>query len=203
MLIFNKHKWLFIWGTFFLFLVGFVIYAVICATVKDLNLIIIQIAGMIFPLFAAVIIMLQNNEQIEISTKTQIEHLQDLNNKQIKAFSEFFQKQIDTIESNTNKQIKHYGEQTEKVINELSENSNLLAEILMRQLEEAILEFETKLKGANDGLNHLNAFHLLRTDIAKNQQVAQQKDYIKYTNDWLNYLRVKYKKVKDFLNKND
>lgn len=221
----RENKWFLIWSVFGIAVVSFVCYVIIHISKNDFNAALLQFGSILIPLFAAIIIMLQNNEQIAESTKIQVEHLQKLNDREIDELQKLFQKQIDTLVESTNKQIEEFrkmtneqiksfqetsskqiqsnAEQTQQVVAELKENSVLLAEILKRQLEEAIVDFEHRLQNANGTLKNLAEFKLFRTEAEKKQQIDKQTKVVAKISEWLNYLREKYKGVKRFLKEDD
>ncbi|NNV55006.1 hypothetical protein [Limnovirga soli] len=211
----RKNKWTFWWLLFGVFVIIFIFYIIEHISRSDFNSALLQFGSIIIPLFAAIIIMLQNNEQIDRSTKIQLDHLQKLNDREIEELQKLFQKQIDvltentnkqilefktmtneqikSLQENTNKQILSYTEQTQKVIDELSDNAILLGEILKRELEKGIQHANQQIKDAEKTLEELKGFILGRSEEDKAQQIKQQTSFITWWKGWRDRLKRKHK----------
>ena len=207
---FKRNKWALWWALFGVFVIMFIIYIIEHISKNDFNSALLQFGSILIPLFAAIIIMLQNNEQIDKSTKAQLDHLQKLNDKEIEEMQKLFQKQIDTLiqgtneqiktlQENTNRQIKNYTEQTQNIIIELSQNSKLLGELLQRELEKALTNINQQILLANKQLKSLEDFQFLRTDIEKEQQLVEQKHYISRLQGAQRYFMDKLDAILNFL----
>ncbi|MBS1773365.1 MAG: hypothetical protein JST82_10935 [Bacteroidetes bacterium] len=162
-----KNKWLRYWLGLAMFIVGFIWYVTVHISKNDWNNAILQFGAILIPLFAALIIMGQNNEQIEKATKEQLNHLQQLTEKQISALQE-----------STNRQIENYAKQTEKVVEELLENSILLGEILNNDIGNAIAELDLKILTTEKDLQNHARIYGLSDDIQidkMNQAIARLK----------------------------
>ena len=221
----KKYKWLFWWTIFSIFVFLFICYIVEHISKNDFNSALLQFGSILIPLFAAIIIMLQNNEQIDTATKLQLEHLQKLNDREIEEMQRLFQKQIDALVDSTNKQIDEfrkmtneqilalqegtnrqilsYSEQTEKVVDELSDNSILLGEILKRELEKAILHTDGQIQTAKSELQKVKGFIIGRTDIEKAQQIEERNKYINWLSGFRKRLHSKYKKLMSIFEENE
>lgn len=213
----KKNKWTFWWIVFGIFVIGFIAYVVVHISKNDFNSALLQFGSILIPLFAAIIIMLQNNEQIDKSTKTQLDHLQMLNDREIDEMQKLFQKQIDaltdgtnkqiaearkmtndqieTLQHNTSKQIQSNADQTQKIVDELTDNSILLGEILKRELEKGIQHTDQQIQQASKALEDIKSFKLGRTDEEKAIQVKQQSNYIEWLKSWKNRLNKKYNSI--------
>lgn len=204
---FKKNKWRFWWILFGVFVIVFILYIIEHISKNDFNSALLQFGSILIPLFAAIIIMLQNNEQIDRSTKIQLDHLQKLNDREIEEMQKLFQKQIDTLvestntqiktlQENTNKQIHHNTEQTQKIVDELTDNSVLLGEILKRELEKGIQLAGQQLHTAQKALEDIQGFKIGRTDEEKAIQIKEQIRVVDWLKGWKNRLQKKYNSLK-------
>lgn len=215
----KNHKWTCCWIIFCVVVLSFITYIVQHISKNDFNGALLQFGSILIPLFAAIIIMLQNNDQMDKSTKTQLEHLQNLNDREIEEMQRLFQRQIDTLTDSTNKQIEEFRkmtneqikilqentskqiqsntEQTQKVVDELTDNSVLLGEILKRELEKAIQLNAQQLQNAEKVLEDLKGFKLGRTDEEKANQISQQSKYLTWLKTWKSKLHRKYNALRE------
>jgi len=204
---FKKNKWSFWWILFGVFVGVFIIYIIEHISKNDFNSALLQFGSILIPLFAAIIIMLQNNDQIDKSTKLQLEHLQTLNDREIEEMQKLFQKQIDvlventntqinTLQENTSRQIANNTEQTQKVVDELTDNSVLLGEILKRELEKGIQHAEQQLQMAQKTLEDLKGFKIGRTEEEKLIQIKEQVKIVEWLKGWRDRLHKKYTSLK-------
>lgn len=209
-----RNKWLIWWTIFGAFVIAFIIYIIRHISKNDFNSALLQFGSILIPLFAAIIIMLQNNEQIDKSTRIQLDYLQKLNDREIEEMQRLFQRQIDTLtdstsrqieefrkmtneqirilQENTGKQIQSNTEQTQKIVDELTDNSVLLGEILKRELEKALQQNAQELQKAKQVLEDLKGFKIGRTDADKVNQISQQSKFIQWLEDRKGKLSRKY-----------
>ena len=196
----------------------FILYIIEHISKNDFNGALLQFGSILIPLFAAIIIMLQNNEQIDKSTKVQLDHLQMLNDREIDEMQKLFQRQIDTLIESTNKQINEFqrmtNEQiisfqetankqiqsntigTQNIVDELTDNSVLLGEILKRELEKGIQHADQQMHIAQKNLEDIQGFKLGRTDEEKATQIEQQMKLVDWLKGWRNRLHKKYNSLK-------
>jgi hypothetical protein len=216
---FKKNKWTFWWILFGAFVIIFIIYIIEHISKNDFNTALLQFGSILIPLFAAIIIMLQNNEQIDKSTKVQLDHLQRLNDREIDEMQKLFQMQMDSLAESTNRQIEEFRkmtneqikslqgntvkqiqsntEQTQKIVDELTDNSVLLAEILKREIEKAILDNNSKIQNAYNRLSKAKSFQLLRTDEDKAKEIKEIEESIKWLEGWGMRLDKKHKQIEN------
>lgn len=214
---FKKNRWRFWWTLFGVFVFVFIIYIVDHISKNDFNTALLQFGSILIPLFAAIIIMLQNNEQIDISTRLQLDHLQRLNDRQIEEMQKLFQKQIDAVTTSTNNQIDEFRKmtneqirisqennqnqiqsntlETQKIIDELTDNAVLLAEILKREIEKGIIDNENKLKEAYSKLTDAKTFTLFRMEEDRVKQVTSIEKSILWLKNWGKRLNKKHKEI--------
>lgn len=115
------------------------------------------------------------------ATREQMDHMQALT-----------QKQIEALAANTDRQIQQYSQETLKVVSKLSENSLLLAELLKRELEEAIGENNDMVEQAEKGLRNAHQPQFLRTPEQRAAQIAQHSGFLGRVRSWGAYLQRKY-----------
>lgn len=214
----KKYKWLFCWLLFSIGVSIFITYIINHISEKDINSALLQFGAILIPLFAAIIIMLQNNAQINTSTSIQLAHFQKLNDREIEEMQKLFQRQIDVLIESTNRQIEEFRKLTneqivilqentnrqiqsnvsasEKIVRELTDNSVLLGEILKTELEKSILQTDQQIDQANQRLKIVKGFVLGRTEHEKNTQIAQAFKVL----EWLTGRRKRlYNKYKELL----
>ncbi len=207
----GKYKWTFAWIAFGLMAILFVGISIFFSS-KAWYPQFITTAGISLPLYCAILIFLHSNSQqnqttqikigaITDSTNKQIEHLQEHTNKQIQALQENTDKQINAIQENTDKQIQNYTEQTSVLVQELKNNSVLLAELLCRNLEDAIMETQDEFKKANVKYFDLQEWKLGRTPEVRVRQLNKMEKLLNWIKDKEEYLREKYNDVISFLDR--
>jgi len=79
-----------------------------------------------------------------------------------------------------------------KVVSKLGENSLLLAELLKRELEEAIGENNNLLEQAEKEFNKSHQQQFLRTPDERTAQIAQSGRFLERVRAWGQYLQRKY-----------
>lgn len=220
----SKYKWPLSWLPFGLGVAGTIWLAVFFEDKTWLPNV-LQTASIVLGIYLSLIVYLHSLEQSKKGTEEQIRELQRLNNLEIEAMRELFQKQIDSLTENTDKQMNHFQELTEKqietiqqstydqisafekqtngMIQELSENTYLLAEILGRQLEDAILDTDNKIANAERVYSKLKEFQVGRNLQEKNSQLKTQVGFIEYLKNLRQHFTDKYNSVQNFLNGNE
>lgn len=155
------------------------------------------------PIYAAVLIYLQSKAAGDKVVREQMEHLQRVNQEEITEMRKLFQLQMDHLSAQTNRQITEYSRETLKVVSKLEENSLLLGEILKRNLEESISDFNGRLAQAQTDLSKVESWQPLRTPEQKATQVASQYTRINQLQQARDYLLTKYHKLRGmFLHNN-
>lgn len=132
----------------------------------------------------ALITYLQTQAASDRATREQMDHMQALT-----------QKQIDALAANTNRQIQEYSRETTKVVSKLSENSLLLAELLKRELEEAIGENNDLHERAEKEFKKAHQRQFLRTPDERAAQIAQSGRFLERVKAWGQYLNRKYQNL--------
>ena len=182
----------------------------------------VQSTVTIIPLLFGLIVFLISRADGDESHQQQLRKMDELNDDKIQILKDGFQSQIDALMESTNKQIENYQtetskhikaiqestqeqiqsnrEHTEAVVKRLEENSTLLAEILMRQLEEALEEFQGRLNQANAEMENLKGWKLFRSRDQRQKQLRQQEVKINIITKGYNYLMEKYKMIKEAFN---
>jgi glucan phosphoethanolaminetransferase (alkaline phosphatase superfamily) len=92
----------------------------------------LQTVCTIIGLYATVLIFLQSKEESDRQFREHLEHLRELNSREIEALYKATEKQIEAIQQSTLNQISAFEKQTNAIAEKLSDNSILLAEILGR-----------------------------------------------------------------------
>lgn len=151
-----------------------------------------QTLGTAVAMYASLLIFLQSQAASNKALREQMDHIKEQTDKQIAA-----------IAMNTNRQITEYSRETLKVVSKLEENSLLLGEILKRNLEEAIGDFDERIAHAEQDLRSSASWKLLRTPEEKAQQLAHRKNRLEQLTNWRHYLYGKYERLRGmFLNNN-
>lgn len=177
---FGRNKWIIAWGGaafLFLFMVGCIWWF----DGEPWQAGLLQALGTATPVYAAVIIFLQSKAASDSALRTQLEHHQQQTERHIQALTE-----------NANRQINEYSRETLKVVSKLQENSLLLAELLKRELEDAIGENATLLEKAERDFNSAHTLQLLRTPQQREQLIAQRGRFVQQVRGWGEYLQSKY-----------
>lgn len=195
-----KYKWTFAWIAFGLMLISFIGISVIFNT-KVWYPQFITTAGISLPLYCAILIFLHSNSQQNQTTQIKIGAITDSTNKQIEHLQEHTNKQIQALQENTDKQIQNYTEQTSVLVQELKSNSVLLAELLCRNLEDAIMETQDEFKKANVKYFDLQEWKLGRTPEVRERQLNKMEKLLNWIKDKEEYLREKYNDVISFLDR--
>lgn len=204
-----KYKWRLFWCFFIVLAALFVFMAVFF---RDQSWIgsVLQTFGTVIAIYPTILLAYQSKAESERLNRLHLDHLQKLNQDEITEMRNLFQKQIDTLTNSTNEQIKaiqdatrkqieNYTEQTNKLVEKLTDNSVLLAELLKRELEDALDQAESNLNKANAKYEDLQGFKLLRTKEEREVQLQQQAGFIERMKKWIDYLQGKYKMIKNYL----
>jgi hypothetical protein len=152
----------------------------------------LSVFGTNISLYAAILIYLQSKVAGDKATREQLDHMQRLNQTEVEVMTTLFQKQIDAIAENTNRQISEYARETTKVVSKLSENSLFLAELLKRELEDAITMNNSNLEHAEQGLRKAMSWQLGRTPLEREQQIAKHHGILQRLRAWGEYIHRKY-----------
>tara|TARA_B100000795_G_C22785718_1_gene434504 strand:- start:1415 stop:2146 length:732 start_codon:yes stop_codon:yes gene_type:complete len=177
--------------------------------------------SLVIGVYLAVILFKKSNSSSDEQSKEHLNHLQQLNNKQILAIQCANQKQIQILQENTQKQIDALMESTDKQIESISkstnnqiihfehniknvalrltENSELLGEILGRELEKELLKLTGLMEQEQRNYADLSSFKLLRTDRDKKIQLKKCSDKFNQVKARFNTFKVKYEAVRNFL----
>lgn len=147
-------------------------------------------------LYLAVLVFVQGKAESDAAFRTQLAHLQQLNQQEIEAMREMFQKQIDALAQNTNRQIQQYAQETNRVVQKLENNSILLAELLSKQLEDTLRDTDEEIVAEERRLQDLNGWKLFRTPQEKQVQLTQQHGALNWLRQWRNYWGQKYDQLK-------
>lgn len=147
----KKYKWLTYWSLFAIF-IGLFIFVAISFEKKVWVGNLLQTIGTIAGIYLTIIIFLHSKEDSDKQFREHLEHLQNLNTKQIEALSE-----------NTNKQILSFEIKTTEIADKLADNSLLLAEILGGDLEKAITDTNDLAQKAEKEFIDLQNFKFFRT----------------------------------------
>ena len=151
-----------------------------------------QTLGTAVAMYASLLIFLQSQAANNKALREQMDHIKEQTDKQIAA-----------IAANTNRQITEYSRETLKVVSKLEENSLLLGEILKRNLEESISDFNSRLAQAQTDLSKVESWQPMRTPEQKAAQVANQYTRITQLQQARDYLLTKYHKLRGmFLHNN-
>lgn len=159
----------------------------------------IQIYGISIPILFGLIIYLQSNESQRIDSNNKLKTLENNTKKQIAEQQKLVEKQIKAIQENTDRQIQNYINQTQNLVEELKNNSVLLAEILNRQLEDAIIKTNEEIEILEGNYQDANRWKFLRTQDEKDEELSR----IEEINDWLqrkkDYFMEKFNIIQNFL----
>ncbi|MFN8864980.1 MAG: hypothetical protein ACK500_10545 [Flavobacteriales bacterium] len=216
----KHYKWKLAWGGFVLLLMCF-LFITVKFNGSSWFGIFLQTAGTVLTLYPTIIIFAQSRRESEDAHNRHLTHLQELNNTEINEMRVLFQQQMDTLSKNTalqveelrrltgeqiaalqvntQKQIDHYAQQTEKIVLELNTNSQLLAEILLRQLEDATEKAQKELSRAEAAYRDLSGFKIGRTRPEREQQLIRQRGIISRLKSWLDYLKDKCNELHKYL----
>lgn len=216
----RKHKWFVFWMIFSL-LVIILIFATIYFEDKKWLPNFLQAVGTVTGIYLTLLIFLQSKEESDKQFRNQLEHLQELNSRQINALhastekhinklqevtdrqisalQELTEKQIDALQKTTFDQINSFEKQISDVTNKLSENSILLAEILGRELEKSLDFYQGTIQREEAKYKDLSNWKLLRTPEEKENQLQIQWNRIVQIKRGYEYLVDKYNKVREYL----
>jgi ABC-type multidrug transport system fused ATPase/permease subunit len=181
----KKYKWIIHWSAFSLLVFLFVFTAIW------------TIAG----IYLTIIIFLHSKESSDKQFREHLEHLQELNTRQIEALFASTERQIEALQKSTHDEISAFEKQIREVTNKLADNSILLAEILGRELEKSIEDFANAINDEENRYADLSSFKLLRTQEEREKQLNSQLSRIQRFKQWYDYIVAKYNQVKNFLNK--
>jgi hypothetical protein len=143
----------------------------------------------------AVLIYAHGQAASEKATREQMAHLQKLNQEEIAEMRILFQRQMDHMAEQTNRQIMEYSRETLKVVSKLEENSLLLGEILKRNLENAIDDYEGREADANHALVKAESFQLLRTPEQKAAEMQRRRAHLERVRSVKNFFVDMYHRV--------
>ena len=152
----------------------------------------LSVFGTNISLYAAILIYLQSKIAGDKATREQFDHMQRLNQAEIEVMTTLFQKQMDALAENTNRQVSEYAPETTKVVSKLGENSLFLAELLKRELEDAIAVNNGNVEDAQQGLRNAMGWKLGRTPLEREQQIAKHNGILQRLRAWGQYIHRKY-----------
>jgi len=193
----RKHKWRFYWTIFGLMAASVVLLAVFFESKTWLGNA-IQSIGTVVGLYATILVYLQSREESDRQFREHLEHLQNLNAREIEELHKATEKQIEALHQSTLAQISAFEKQTREIAEKLAENSILLAEILGRELEKAISQTTALLEQEERQLNDLKGFKLFRTEQEKLAQVAKKQSRLAFIKNWIDYWNVKYNRLMNY-----
>jgi hypothetical protein len=216
----KKNKWLIHWLALGIIITLFILIAIFLED-KQWTGNVLQTLGTIAGIYLTIIIFLSSKEDSNLQFIHHLEHLQELNTKQINALQELTEKQvralqetnaaqiatlqdltkkqIDALHKSTYEQISSFEHQLGGVVNKLSDSSILLGEILGRELEKSIDLFSNAVTSEEAKYNSIAEWKLLRTDAEKQVQLTKQQARIQNLRRGLDYLTNKYNNLKRFL----
>ncbi len=143
-----------------------------------------QTLGTAVAMYASLLIFLQSQAASNKALREQMDHIKEQTDKQIAA-----------IAANTNRQITEYSRETLKVVSKLEENSLLLGEILKRNLENVIDDYEVRETEANNALAKAEGFQLLRTPEQKAAEIQQWNSHLERVRSVKNFFVTMYHRV--------
>lgn len=180
---FMRNKWILAWtGAAALF--GYMVYVAVAHANKPWQGAVLQTMGTAIPIYAAILIYLQSKAAGDKAMRAQLDHLQRMNREA-----------MDHLSAQTNRQITEYSRETLKVVSKLEENSLLLGEILKRNLENVIDDYEEREKEANNGLAKAESFQLLRTPEQKAAEIQQWRLHLERVRGLKNFFVNMYHRV--------
>jgi hypothetical protein len=192
---FHRNRWVLAWTAFGL-LFGFMIVEAVLFWEEHWLSNFLSSYGTGLALLLAVLIYAHGQAVSAKATREQMEHLQQLNQLEIDEMRQLFQQQMIHLGEQTNRQIMEYSRETLKVVSKLEENSLLLGEILKRNLEEAIGDFDDRIAHAEQDLQNSSSWKLLRTPEERDQQLAHRRNRLEQLTNWRNYLFGKYERLR-------
>lgn len=192
---FMRNRWVLAWAAFAI-LFGFMILEAWIHWESAWLSNFLSSYGTALALVLAVLIYAHGQAASAKATREQMEHLQQLNQEEIAEMRKLFQQQMDHFAAQTNRQISEYSRETLKVMSKLEENSLLLGEILKRNLEEAIGDFDERIAHAEHDLHDAASWKLLRTPEEKAQQLEQRRNRLQQLTGWRAYLYGKYERLR-------
>jgi hypothetical protein len=199
---FHRNRWVVAWTAFAL-LFGFMIVEAVLYWQEQWLSNFLSSYGTGLALLLAVLIYAHGQAAQAKTTREYMQHLQQLNQEEIAEMRKLFQQQMDHLSAQTNRQITEYSRETLKVVSKLEENSLLLGEILKRNLEESISDFNSRLAQAQIDLSKVESWQPMRTPEQKAAQVANQYTRITQLQQARDYLLTKYHKLRGmFLHNN-
>src|SRR5258705_6385653 len=176
----KRHKWIIHW-TAFAALVG--LFAFVAIRFEDSPWVsnVLQTVGTIAGIYLTIIIFFKTKEESDKQFREHLEHMIQLNTKQIEALQHSTDKQISVLQESTEKQIEalhkttfeqisSFEKQISEVTAKLSDNSILLAEILGRELEKSIDTYSGTIQREKARYDNLSEWKFLRTRQEKEQQ---------------------------------
>ncbi len=191
---FHRNRWVLAWTAFAL-LFGFMIVEAVLYWQEQWLSNFLSSYGTGLALLLAVLIYVHGQAASAKATREQMEHLQQLNQEEIAEMRTLFQQQMDHLSEQTNKQIREYSRETLKVVSKLEENSLLLGEILKRNLENVIDDYEKREAEANQALFKAENFQLLRTPEQKSAEIQQWRLHLERVRNVKNFFVNMYHRV--------
>lgn len=157
----KKHKWLIHWTIFCILIILFVFSALFFEHKLWIGNV-LQTIGTIAGIYLTLIIFLYSKEGSDKQFREHLDHLQNLNHKQIEALQQLTEKQISTLQELNTKQIEALQNSTEKQITTLQGLTEKQIEALHKTTYEQITSFE---KQINEVTNKLSDNSVLLAEI--------------------------------------
>lgn len=148
----KKHKWKIHWCAFGTLIFLFVFTAVFFENKTWVGNV-LQAIGTVAGIYLTIIIFLFSKEDSDKQFREHIEHLQELNTKQIEALHTSTERQITALQDTNAKQISALQELTDKQISALQELTEKQIDALHRTTNEQISAFEQQTREVTDKLS--------------------------------------------------
>ena len=133
-----KYKWKLAWCCYALLIAVFLFF-VVKYNKETWFPLILQIFGLILPVYPTVLIFIQSRADSEKAMRSQLDHLQQLNQQEVETMRELFQKQMNIIDAGTKEQIAEFKKTTTEQIKAIDENTAIQIEE-QRRLTQAQIE---------------------------------------------------------------
>lgn len=191
---FQRNSWVLAWsgfaGLFIFMLMG-------CSAFWDRPWLgnFLSVFGTCIAVILAILIYAHGQVAGAKASREQMDHLQRLNREANEHLAKLFQQQMDHLSAQTNRQITEYSRETLKVVSKLEENSLLLGEILKRNLENAIDDYEQREADAHHALTKAEGFQLLRTAEQKAAEIEQRNAHLNRVRSVKNFFVDMYHRV--------
>jgi hypothetical protein len=147
-----KYKWVINWVAFAI-LIGIFIFIAIQYENRTWLPNVLQALGTISAVYLSLIIFLQSKEGSDKQFRQQLDHLQQLNAKQIIALQASTDRQINALQELNSKQIVALQDLTDKQISALQELTERQIEALQRTTFDQISSFEKEIKEVTNRLS--------------------------------------------------